>query len=96
MRKGNCSDLDKLFYFLSKTWSFQLPTSGSRAEARSRKTWKYPLTEEKKNRKKGKLRKSFSESIKNQLPLLLPIFGCKVKISGSTRHTLNLSCPHKI
>ena len=95
MRKGNCSDLDKLFYFLSKTWSFQLPTSGSKAEARSRKTWKYPLTEERRREKKVKVRESLANQSKVNF-LFYFSFGCKVKISGSTRHTLNLSCPHKI
>ena len=53
-----------MFYFLSKTWSFQLPTSGSRAKARSRKTWKYPLTEERQTEKKVKVRKSLANQSK--------------------------------
>ena len=82
MRKGNCSDLDKLFYFLSKTWSFQLPTSGSRAEARSRKTWKYPLTEERRTEKKGKVRKSLANQSKVNFLFSFPSLAARSRSVG--------------
>ena len=81
--------------------SFQnlvFPTSYFRLEGRGKvkEDLEIPPDRGETNRKKRESQKELIESIKSQLPLLLPIFGCKVKISGSTRHTLNLSCPHKI
>ena len=93
--KGTAATSTSCFTFFPKLGlsNFLLPARGPRqGQGRPGNTHWQGET----NRKESEIQKELGKSIKSQLPLLLPIFGCKVKISGSTRHTLNLSCPHII